>query len=143
MPRRNSKRQRHQLGNSWLWQRDSGTWNICWLERDSSGRGVTRRLATTARGGSPDAPPQEALDALTAHHITHTRPQKQAKEEALVEALMAEWLKHHVANLAAPDRYIYSVDQWIAFFEDERRRARIKGPTVAELTPDLQARFRT
>jgi integrase len=56
---------------------------------------------------------------------------------------MAEWLKHHVANLAAPDRYIYSVDQWMAFFEDERRRGRIMGPTVAELTPELQARFRS
>lgn len=141
MPRRNSKRQRHQLGNFWLWQRDSGTWNICWLERDSSGRGVTRRLATTARGGSPDAPPQEALDALAAHHIAHTHPQKQRKEEALVEALMAEWLKHKVSKLAAPDRYIYSVDHWIAFFDEERRRGRIRGPTVAELTPDLQERF--
>lgn len=144
MPRRNRQRQRHQLGDFWLWQRpDSGTWNICWLECASDGRGVTRRLATSARGGGPDAPPQEALDALAAHHIAHTRPQKQAKEEALVEALMADWLKHHVSNLAAPDRYIYSVDQWIAFFDEERRRGRIEGPTVAELTPDLQARFRT
>jgi integrase len=56
---------------------------------------------------------------------------------------MADWLKHHVANLAAPDRYVYSVDQWIAFFEEERRRGRVKGPTVEELTPDLQMRFRT
>lgn len=56
---------------------------------------------------------------------------------------MADWLKHHVANLAAPDRYVYSVDQWIAFFEGERRHGRVKGPTVAELTPDLQMRFRT
>jgi integrase len=143
MPRRNRQRQRHQLGDFWLWQRpDSGTWCICWLECDSSGRSVTRRLATTARGGSPDAPPQEALDALAAHHIAHTRPQKQAKEEALVEALMADWLKHHVADLAAPDRYIYSVDQWVAFFDNERRSGRISGPTVAELTPGLQARFR-
>lgn len=55
---------------------------------------------------------------------------------------MADWLKHHVANLAAPDRYIYSVDQWIEFFDAERRQRRIIGPTVAELTPDLQARFR-
>lgn len=56
---------------------------------------------------------------------------------------MADWLKHHVANLAAPDRYVYSVDQWIAFFEEERRLGRVKGPTVMELTPDLQMRFRT
>jgi len=56
---------------------------------------------------------------------------------------MAEWLKHHVANLAAPDRYIYSVDQWMTFFEEERRSGRIIGPTVSELTPELQARFRS
>jgi len=56
---------------------------------------------------------------------------------------MADYLKHHVANLAAPDRCIYSVDQWVAFFEEERRHGRIIGPTVAELTPDLQARFRS
>ena len=71
----------------------------CWLERNSSGRSVTRRVATTARGGSAPSPPQEALDALAAHHIANTRPQKQAKKDALVEALMAEWLKHHVAEL--------------------------------------------
>jgi integrase len=141
---RNRKRQRHQVGDFWLWQRpDSGTWCICWLEGGPNRRSVTRRVATAARGGSPDAPPQEALDALAAHHIANTRPQKQAKEEALVEALMAEWLKHHVAELAAAERYIYSVDQWSAFFEEERRKGRITGPTVAELTPDLQKRFRS
>jgi integrase len=56
---------------------------------------------------------------------------------------MAEWLKHHVANLAAGERYICSVDQWIAFFEEERRCGRVRGPTVAEITPALQARFRS
>lgn len=143
MPRRNRQRQRHQLGDFWLWQRpDSGTWCICWSDHYPDGRSVTRRVATSARGDPGDPPPQEALDALAAHQIAHARPQKQAKEEALVEALMADWLKHHVANLAAPDRYIYSVDQWIAFFDEERARGRISGPTVAELTPDLQARFR-
>lgn len=143
MPTRNSKRQRHQLGDFWLWQRpDSGTWNICWLECDSNGRSITRRIATASRGGSAVTPPQEALDALAAHHIAHRRPEKQAKDEALVEALMAEWLKHHVAELGAPERYSYSVDQWIAFFDEERRSRRIVGPTVAELTPELQTRFR-
>lgn len=137
------QQRRHKLGDFWLWQRpDSGTWNICWLERNSDGRGITRRLATASRGGSPDSPPQEALDSLAAHHIAQRRPAKQAKDEALVEALMAEWLKHHVAELQAPERYGYSVDQWIAFFDEERRCRRITGPTVAELTPDLIARFR-
>jgi integrase len=62
----------------------------------------------------------------------------------MVEALMSEWLKHHVSNLAAPDRYIQSVRQWMAFFDEARRRRWIiSGPTVADLTPELQARFRS
>ena len=39
------------------------TWHICWLERDSRGRSVTRRQSIATQGGSPDAPPQEAIDA--------------------------------------------------------------------------------
>lgn len=144
MSRRNEQTHRHQLGTFWLWQRqDSLTWCICWLETNLSGRSVTRRVATTSRGGSALSPPQEALDALAAHHLARLHPEKQARDEVLVEALMAEWLKHHVAQLEAPERYGYSVIQWIAFFEEERRRRKIVGPTVAELTPDLQARFRS
>src|SRR5437763_4540433 len=140
---RNRQRQRHQLGDFWLWQRpDSGSWFICWRNYYPDGRCVTRRQYAAPAGGRPDAPPQEALDALAAHHIAHARPQKQTKDEAFVEALMADWLKHHVSELAAPERYIYSVDQWIRFFDEERRRARIAGPTIAELTPELQTRFR-
>lgn len=56
---------------------------------------------------------------------------------------MSKWLKHHVSNLAAADRYVYSVRHWIAFFEDARRKRWIlSGPTVADLTPELQSRFR-
>jgi integrase len=144
MPKRNGQRQRHRLGDFWLWPRpDTGSWSICWLDHDPDGRSVTRRKTIAVRGGSAASPPQEALDALAAHHLAHCRPEKQPKDEALVEALMAEWLKHHVANLAAPERYIYSVDQWTAFFDEERRAGRILvGPTVADLTPQFQARFR-
>jgi integrase len=57
---------------------------------------------------------------------------------------MSEWLKYHVSNLAASDRYVYSVRHWIAFFDEARRRRWISsGPTIADLTPDLQARFRS
>jgi integrase len=141
MPRPNRKRQ--QLGDFWIWQRSPiGSWHICWLER-VGGRSVTRRKSIAARGGSPDDPPQEALDALAAHYLASTTPTKQPRDEALVEALMAEWLTHHVANLSAPDRYVYSVQHWSAFFEKERRAGRLpSGPTVADLTPELQARFR-
>ncbi len=141
MPGRNRKRQ--QLGEFWLWKRPKvGTWHICWLER-SGGRSVTRRQSIAATGGTPNNPPQEALDALAAHHLASCAPQKQPREDALVEVLIADWLTHHVANLAAPDRYVYSVQHWANFFEEERRAGRLtSGPTVVDLTPDFQARFR-
>lgn len=56
---------------------------------------------------------------------------------------MSEWLRHHVANLAAPERYATSVNHWISFFEESRRRRWIgSGPVLADLTPGLQAQFR-
>lgn len=56
---------------------------------------------------------------------------------------MAEWLKHHVSGLAAPERYATSVQHWIKFFELARRKRWIEhGPFVTDLTPHLQARFR-
>jgi hypothetical protein len=83
--------QRQQLGHFWLWQRPKClTWHICWLERDSAGRSVTRRKSIAARGGSKDAPPQEAIDALATHYVEATAPEAQPKSQALVEALMAE-----------------------------------------------------
>jgi integrase len=61
----------------------------------------------------------------------------------LVDDLMADWLRYHVSTLAAPDRYIISVDHWTAFFDAEQRAGRL--PTaiaVRHLTPQLQSRFR-
>jgi integrase len=56
---------------------------------------------------------------------------------------MAEWLKHHVSGLAAPERYVTSVQHWIEFFELARRKRWIEhGPYVSDLTPQFQARFR-
>jgi hypothetical protein len=122
MRKRDSKRQ--QLGQFWLWQRpDTGTWNICWLEkRPGDGGDVTRRKATTVRGGSADQPPPAANDALAAHYLEHSRPVRQRRDEALVEDLMADWLKYHVSTLAAPDRYAVSVVHWMNFFDGERRQ---------------------
>jgi integrase len=66
-----------------------------------------------------------------------------AKDEALVEALISGWLKHHVSNLAAPDRYVTSVRHWMTFFDEARSRRWIDaGPVIADLTPQLQAQFR-
>lgn len=56
---------------------------------------------------------------------------------------MSRWLRHHVSNLAAPDRYVTSVQHWIAFFDLARQKRWIRtGPVVADLTPEFQARFR-
>ncbi|GAA0726983.1 hypothetical protein GCM10009106_02490 [Sphingomonas japonica] len=142
MRKRDGKRQ--QLGQFWLWQRpDSGTWNICWLERRGTGRDVTRRKATTVRGGAPDQPPSAAKDALAAHYLENSNPVRVSKDEALVEDIMADWLKYHVASLAAPDRYAVSVVHWINFFDNERKAGRLgSAALVTDLTPALQARFR-
>ena len=56
---------------------------------------------------------------------------------------MSEWLKFHVALLAAADRYHYSVGHLRTFFSDERRAGRLREKVfVKDLTPELQARFR-
>jgi integrase len=56
---------------------------------------------------------------------------------------MADWLKLHVSNLADPVRYTNSVDHWMKFFDRERAAGRLTAAvTVADLTPQLQARFR-
>jgi hypothetical protein len=69
---------------------------------------------------------------------------RQRRDEALVEDLMADWLKYHVSTPAAPDRYKISVVHWMDFFDGERRAGRLGAAvTVADLTPPLRARFRT
>ena len=138
-------RQRQQLGNYYLWRRPpAGTWCICWLERRGDGTARTRRKTTGIGGGDEGNPPQAAVDALAAHHLTNKRKQKQRNDEALVEDLIAGWLSYHVCNLAAPDRYVISVQHWLNFFDAERRVGRIgAGVTAADLSPDLVARFHT
>lgn len=135
----------HQLGRFWLWQRlDSGTWCICWLERGRYGRHVTRRKTTPIRSDIGGPAPHEAIDALAAHQLEAGAQRLQPRTEALVENLMADWVKLHVSNLADPVRYINSTDHWAKFFDRERMAGRLTGAvTVADLTPQLQARFRT
>jgi hypothetical protein len=70
-------------------------------------------------------------------------PATEAPDAPCVETLIAEWLKFHVALLAAPDRYHYSVAHLKTFFNDERRAGRLGGRVmVKDLTPELQSRFR-
>lgn len=55
---------------------------------------------------------------------------------------MADWVRYHVATLAAPDRYLVSVNHWTNFFDSERRAGRLSNAiTVRHLSPQLQARF--
>ncbi len=56
---------------------------------------------------------------------------------------MADWLTHHVANLADPARYACSAQHWLTFFVMQRRAGRlVDGPFVSDLSPELQATFR-
>ena len=137
-------RKRQQLGDYWLWQRSAtDTWHICWKIRGGNGRAVTRRKTTRISGGDAGNPPQEAKDALAIHCLETTRKPRQSKDEALVEDLIADWLKFHVAGLQAPDRYAVSVVHWINFFAAEQRAGRLNAcVTVSDLSPDLQTRFR-
>lgn len=137
---------RHQLGHFWLYQRpDTGVWSICWLEPRSARnpRGaVTRRKAIDVRGGDRDNPPQPALEALAAHHLEASGPPKARPTEALVEQLMAEWLKLHVSTLAAPRRYADSAILWGEFFAIEQRAGRLAASVkVSDITPRLVQRF--
>jgi len=142
---RRRSNQRQQCGNFWLWQRpDNGAWCVCWLEHSSSGRSVTRRKVTTYRSEVGTPAPQEAIDALAAHHLEFGKPATpQSTGDALVEDLMADWVRYHLSTLQAADRYLVSVDHWTNFFDAERKAGRLPAAiTVRHLTPQLQARFR-
>jgi integrase len=142
---RRRSNQRHQCGKFWLWQRpDNGCWCICWLERHSAGRGITRRKVTAFRSHVGASAPQEAIDALAAHHLDFGKTiSRQSTAEALVEDLMADWVRYHLPTLQAADRYLISVNHWTNFFDAERKAGRLPDAiTVSHLTPHLQARFR-
>lgn len=144
MRSRRGQRQ-HQLGSFWLWQRtDSGTWCICWLERGRNGRHVTRRKATLVRGDVGSPAPQSAVDTLAAHVLEFSKPtMPKATTDALVEDLMADWVRYHVSTLQAPERYLVSVEHWTDFFDTERRAGRMPTTiTVRQLSPEVQSRFR-
>jgi len=138
-------RKRHQIGRFWLYRRpDTRFWSICWLDPrlGQSGRAVTRRKAINVSGGSADRPPQAALDALAAHHLESDTPQQAKPTEALVEHLMAQWLKLHVSTLAAPRRYADSAILWGDFFHLEQRAGRLPpAVTVSTMSPHLIQRF--
>ena len=128
--RKGAKGGRLQLGRYWLWfRKDRDDWCICWLD----GR-TTRRKSLGIGGGDADHPPEEAQIAL-AEHFTATEQSEvfEAKpSEVLVEDITRQWLTHHVAHLADPTRYAYSVLALERFYEAARKTGRMPDPfTVA------------
>lgn len=142
---RRRSNQRQQIGAFWLWQRpDNGAWCICWLEHRSPRGSVTRRKVTAFRSSVGAPSPEQAVDALAAHHLEFGKPEGPLPTaDALVESLMADWVRYHLSTLQAPDRYIVSVSHWTDFFDAERKAGRLPvAITVKHLTPQCQARFR-
>lgn len=128
-----------------LWQRpDNGTWCLCWLGQRPDGTAITRRKVTAFRSDVGTPAPQEAVDALAAHYLEFGKaPARQIAAEALVEDLMADWIRFHLSTLQAPERYLISVGHWTRFFDLEQQAGRVSGGvTVRHLTPQFQARFR-
>ncbi|HEX9955508.1 MAG TPA: tyrosine-type recombinase/integrase [Allosphingosinicella sp.] len=136
-------RRRHQLGRFWLYQRpDTGYWFICWLDSGGGGRARTRRKTTGLDGGEPDNPPEAAISALATHHFEFSAPRKLSRGESLVENIIADWLEHHVAGLAAPERYATSAVLWLKFFDRETKAGRLPpNVTVDSISPGVTRRF--
>lgn len=136
---------RVQLGPFWLWYRaERDEWAICWYDDGGPGRGRrTCRKATGIRGGQAGRPPAEAEAALADHFAAWRKPVEQAPAEALVEGLLADWLKLHVAKgNADTERPKFCVARWLEFFEIERKAGRItRGPFVSDIKRALSERF--
>ena len=104
--------------------------------------GEQRRVARLAASEQVDGR-SDAVQLTMSSDRNGAGPAKELPNTPSVEDLIAEWLKFHVALLAAPDRYHYSVAHLKTFFNDERRAGRFSDKvTVKDLTPELQSRFR-
>lgn len=136
---------RTQLGPFWLWYRaNRDEWCICWYDDGGGSKGrSTRRKQTGVRGGEADKPPREAQDALVEHYEAWRKPVQEPVAQALVEAIMADWLIEHAAkNLADPVRYANSIAHWQRFFASERKSGRLTaGPFVSDIKNALVNRF--
>lgn len=131
---------RVQLGNYWLWYRaDRDDWCICWLD----GR-TTRRRSLGIGGGTPDNPPEAAQKALAEHFTANEQSlQYEARpSDVLVEDITRQWLNQHVAHLADPARYAFSVLALERFYEHQRRLGKMPSPfTVATVRSALVRDF--
>lgn len=141
----NDNAARVQLGDFWLYYRaERDQWFITWYDDAGGGAGRrTRRKSTGIGGGTPTHPPKEAQDALAEHYLAAQAPALQPIASVYVEKLMADWLvKHAEVKLADPVRYANGVAHWLAFFLEERKAGRLRGPpTVADINSDLVERF--
>ena len=123
---------RFQLGNYWLWYRaDRNDWAICWMD----GR-TTRRKSLGIGGGRADDPPEAAQQALAAHFMSNEQVtvSEARPTEVLMDDITRQWLNHHVAHLADPTRYAYSVLALERFYTHQRRHGKMPDPyTVASV----------
>ena len=121
---------RYQLGKYWLWYRaDRDDWCICWLD----GR-TTRRKSLGIGGGYPNDPPEEAQQALADHFNGNeqTTAFLASPSEVLMEDITRLWLNQHVAYLADPTRYAYSILALERFYARQRKLGKMPEPyTVA------------
>lgn len=131
---------RAQLGNYWLWYRaDRDDWAICWLH----GRTVRRRSLGIG-GGSRDHPPEEALTALADHFRQNEQSSiyQAAPDKVLVQDITRQWLTQHVAHLADPTRYAFSIIALERFYAEQARQGKMPEPfTVATVRSHLVRDF--
>ncbi|MDC7810526.1 tyrosine-type recombinase/integrase [Sphingomonas koreensis] len=140
------KAERVQFGEYWLeWRAEREQWCIAWYDPNPAdpSRRTRRRRGLGIGGGTPSDPPREAREALAQHYLESSAPAepKQAAE-ASVSELLAVWMRDHVSGLAASERYGYSVQHLIRFFNREAKAGRVIGSaTVADVNNKFVDRF--
>lgn len=141
-PSEYSEVSRHELGRFWLWYRkERDAWSICWLQ----GR-TTRRKSLGIGGGTADNPPPEAQAALAEYFLAAGRVENDLDPERATAVLVADvtryWLAEHVATLASPQRYAYSILALERFYAHQRQMGAMPDPyTVASVRPAFVRRF--
>jgi integrase len=97
---------------------------------------TTRRRSLGIGGGSKDYPPDAAQKALADHFTQNEQATvfEAPPTQVLVEDITRQWLNAHVAHLAEPTRYAYSILTLERFYAQQRRAGKMPDPfTVASV----------